>query len=114
MKKLTKIEMFTIIKTRLTNPNEIAFIDHEIELLENKKSTNRKPTKNQEENQVYKKILLDTLEALESATITDIQNENEKLKELSNQRISALLTQLVNAGAVVKAYDKRKAYFSLA
>ena len=114
MKKLTKIEMFTIIKTRLTNPNEIAFIDHEIELLENKKSTSRKPTKNQEENQVYKKILLDTLEVLESATITDIQNENEKLKELSNQRISALLTQLVNAGAVIKIYDKRKAYFSLA
>lgn len=114
MKKLTKIEMFTIIKSRLTNPNEIAFIDHEIELLENKKSTSRKPTKNQEENQVYKKILLDTLEVLESATITDIQNENEKLKNLSNQRISALLTQLVNAGAVVKSYDKRKAYFSLA
>ena len=44
MKKMTKIEMFTLIATHLTNKDEIDFINHEIELLENKKSSVRKPS----------------------------------------------------------------------
>ena len=51
MKKMTKKEMFAQIKTRLTNAEEIAFIEHEIELLENKASGTRKPTSTQVENE---------------------------------------------------------------
>jgi DNA-binding HxlR family transcriptional regulator len=34
--------------------------------------------------------------------------------ELSNQKLSALLRQMVTEGTIVRTEDKRKAYFSLA
>lgn len=43
-KDFTRKEMFTQIKTHLTNAEEIAFIEHEIELIEKKASGEGKPT----------------------------------------------------------------------
>ena len=113
MKKLTKIEMFTQIMKGLTNADEIAFIQHEIELLENKKASVRKPTSNQLENENFKVAIVDFLKGVENATISDMMEKIPCLKEVSNQRISAILKQLVDGGVVVKAYEKRKAYFSV-
>lgn len=113
MKKLTKIETFTLIKKELTNPDFIAFIDHEIELLENKKANVRKPTANQVENEKLKDTIVDFLETNEGKfTITEMCENVSCLKELSNQRVSAILKQLVDNGNIVKTYEKRKAYFS--
>ena len=113
MKKMTKIEMFTQIMKGLTNADEIAFIQHEIELLENKKAGVRKPTSNQLENENFKVAIVDFLKGVENATISDMMEKIPCLKEVSNQRISAILKQLVDGGVVVKAYEKRKAYFSV-
>ena len=113
-KKLTKIEMFSLIATRLTNQDEIDFINHEIELLENKKSSVRKPTANQVENDVYMNTIVEVLTNANSPmTIGDIQKVNDELANISNQRISALLKKLVDNGSIVKTYEKRKAYFSI-
>lgn len=46
-------------------------------------------------------------------TITDIQTVNEDLKELSNQKISALLKQLVDSDVVERIVDKKKTYFQI-
>lgn len=113
MKKFTKIEMFTQIMKGLTNADEIAFIQHEIELLENKKASVRKPTANQVENENLKVEIVDFLHNGERFTITEMMEQIPSLKELTNQRVSAILKQLVDGGVVVKAYEKRKAYFSL-
>ena len=43
-------------------------------------------------------------------TITDIQKASAELAELSNQRISALVRQMVGI-SVERVEDKRKAYF---
>ena len=51
--KITKREMFQQIKSHLTDPTEIAFIDHQIELLDRKNASNRKPTANQVENENF-------------------------------------------------------------
>ena len=113
-KKLTKIEMFSLIATHLTNKDEIDFINHEIELLENKKSSVRKPTANQVENDSFMTHIVEVLRNTETPmTIADIQAANEGLASLSNQRISALLKKLTDNGTVVKTYEKRKAYFSI-
>ena len=115
MMKVTKAEMFKMIKeVEGVKENEamVAFIDHELELLA-KKAGSKKPTKTQEENEVFKAEILDVL-TNEGATVTEIQGKSEVLGSLSNQRVSALLRQLVNSNAVVKTVDKKRAYFSLA
>ena len=47
-------------------------------------------------------------------TVTELCNADADLAELSYQRVSALLRQLINAGKVKKTVDKREFYFSLA
>lgn len=113
MKKLTKIEMFTLILKELSDPTQIAFIEHEIELLENKKMVSRKLTQTQKDNEILKLDIVKFLQTSgKSFTITELQKNVSSIENLSNQRVSALLTQLVNSGNVSKTYEKRKAYFS--
>lgn len=115
MTKVTKKEMFEMLKGVAgvaENADMVAFIDHEIELL-NKKSANKKATKTQEENVGIKAEIKSVLTA-DGATVTDIQSKSEMLAGLSNQRVSALLRQLVESGEVVKSTDKKKSYFALA
>lgn len=117
--KITKAQMFTMIKALdevQANPDMVAFIDHELELL-SKKAGNKKPTKTQEENVKLKDIILEVLTNV-GATVTEIQNRDERLKEyngvtISNQKISALLKQMCDDGQVVKIVEKKKSYFSL-
>jgi hypothetical protein len=111
-KKMTKVEMFKAIKAVVAdNADFVAFIDHEIELL-NKKSANKKPTQKQAENEGFKAEILATLTD-KGVTISELQAKSEILGPLSNQKVSALLRQMVDAGTVAKTVDKKKSYFSL-
>lgn len=110
-KKLTKREMFAQIKTHLTDQDEIAFINHEIELLENKAGSNKKPTATQVANESLKVVILNYLETVDSASVTDIQKHLGN--DVSNQKVSALMKQLVESNQVNKFYEKRKAFFSV-
>jgi len=112
--KITKKEMFNAIKAVAgvaENEQMVAFIDHEIELLD-KKSANKKATKTQEENVATKQIIVDNL-TYEGSTVSELQTRNEVLANLSNQKVSALLRQLVEEGKVNKVVDKKKSFFSL-
>lgn len=113
-KKLTKRDYFAQLKEIVKGNVELEnFIDHEVELL-NKKSTSKTPSKTQIANEGIKNTIVETLVNLaRPATISDLQGANAELVELSNQKISALLTQLVNANIVVRTVDKKKAYFSV-
>ena len=114
---MTKRENFAELrKLAVASKNEelVAFIDHEVELLNKKNSyKSTKPTKTQRENEDLKVVLVGALSA-EPMTISDIQDADATLGALSNQKISALLTQLIEDGKVVKSVVKRKAYFALA
>ena len=79
----------------------------------NKKAQNKKATKTQEQNIGIKTTILEVLATIGSGTVTDIQNGNEGLSALSNQKVSALVRQLVESGEVVKTVDKKKSIFSL-
>lgn len=120
-KKMTKKETINLLIDVLNGTKEVEdmqifvdFLVHERELLE-KKSSNSGQTKTQKENEVIKDKIVETLKELAKyATITEIQNANVELSELSNQKISALLKQLVDSEIVTKVIDKKKAYFKVA
>ena len=112
IKKLTKKDYFNELKVLVSDRQDLVdFIDHEIELL-SKKSSKTAPTKTQVENEKIKEKIVATLVELDKyATITDIQNANTELANLSNQKISALLKQLYDNKIIEKVIDKKKAYF---
>ena len=118
-KKMTKKDYFAIIKASYPvdapNYDEVmAFIDHEVELLNKKNSAEKKPTAVQVANEGIKQAIVDGMEVGKAYTITDIMKSIDECAELSNQRVSALVRQLVTDGVVVRTEEKRKAYFSLA
>ena len=114
--KITKKEVINAMLADVAingNSTYVAYLENELALIE-KKAVNKKSTKTQEENKGIKSVILDTLASIGSGTITDIQNANSDLAELSNQKVSALVRQLVETGEVVKTTDKKKSIFSLA
>ena len=112
IKKLTKKDYFKELKELVIDRQDLVdFIDHEIELL-SKKSSKSAPTKTQVENEKFKEKIVATLVELDKyATITEIQNANTELADLSNQKMSALLKQLFDNKVIDKVIDKKKAYF---
>ena len=46
-------------------------------------------------------------------SLSNAEVANAELAEMSNQKISALLTQLINAEIIVRTVDKKKAYFTV-
>ena len=122
-KKITKKEYFAQLREIVADkPELVAFIDHEVELL-NKKSAKSGTTKTQKENEIVATMLVEELEKIgKPITITDLMNASETIANyrlengnaLSNQKISAIFKQLVENKTLVKVVDKKKSYFSIA
>ena len=113
--KMTQRDFYKeIIALAEANEREdiVEFANGRIAVLD-KKSASKKPTKTQEENEVLKGVILDTLTD-EGVTVSELQTKNDVLGGLSNQRVSALLRQLIADNKVVKVVDKKKSFFSLA
>lgn len=114
--KITKREVIGMMMKEevvKANPIYVAYLENELALLD-KKAQNKKATKTQEQNVGIKATILEVLATIGRGTVTDIQNGNEELSALSNQKVSALVRQLVESGDVVKTTDKKKSIFSLA
>lgn len=90
----------------------LSFIDHEVELLSRKRSTASKPTKRQVENEALKGRIAEILSD-EGQTVTAILGELGD-EGLTNQRVSALLRQMVTSGVAHKEMVKGKAMFTIA
>lgn len=122
MKKITKREHFNTLLTLSevkANPALVEFINHELELLDKKNSTEKKPTEKQAQNEVFKTDILSYLASVAPAhkSISEIWIGTPSLSEcaeMTGQRISALLTQLIKSEQVVRVEEKRKAYFKVA
>lgn len=112
---MTKKEMFSAIRNVvIDNAEMVAFIDHEIELLDRKGSTPRKPTKVQLENDAFKAEIVTALAVADRpVTIKELSGLCGSIANLSNQRITHMLTDLRKDGKVVRSYIKKVAYFSL-
>lgn len=119
MKKVTKKENFgKIIEVLVSAGREdlVPVMEHEIELID-KKATSGKMTKTQEENVTIKELMVAEMTRIaRPVSITDLLKESSELAEKvgnSNQKVSALMTQLKNAGVVVRTQDKKTALFSV-
>ena len=116
--KITKAQKFAMLKeipAVAENALLMEFIDHELELLAKKNASDKKPTAAQVANEGTKDIILAVLTASgKPMTVTDMMKSNAELGELSNQRITTLVTQLVKAEVVLRTVEKGKAYFSIA
>jgi Fic family protein len=113
--KITKREVINAMLANEVvsgNTDWVNYLENELALLD-RKASNKKATKTQEENVSYKAEIMAVL-THEGATVTEIQSKSEVLGGLSNQRVSALLRQLVGSGEVVKTIDKKKSFFALA
>ena len=113
--KMTKRQLFEeLLALNEVKANEIYVkaLKHEIELLDNRKNS-EKPTKTQELNTELKKIILANMEENTSYTIAEISKFEELPPEhSSSQKISALVTQLKNAEKIKREEIKGKAYFT--
>jgi len=90
----------------------VDFAKKRIEVLE-RKTGSKKPTKTQAENITLKETILSVMSDT-GMTVTEIQSKDDVLANLSNQKVSALLRQLVEEGKAVKTVDKKKSFFALA
>lgn len=127
VEKITQKDYFKVIIASLGGevdgevkdiPEEdiIKFLKGRIALLD-KKSSNRKTTKNDEEKAKYIALIKEALAGGEPMTATAIMktiNATGTLAETSIQRVTALLKKLVEAGEVVRDKDKKSVMFSLA
>ena len=111
-KKLTKKEKFAMVMEYVTdNAMLVEFLQNEINLLEKKSSSSAK-SKNQIENENIKLVIVDLLKSTGlKYTITDFQNAFEEMKGHSNQKLSALFTQLCKEDKIERIVDKKKTYF---
>jgi len=122
MEKLTNREMLNLIKGELSaNEMVVAWCDHQIELLDNKKNANSAKVKEaQEKNLEITNAIVNVLSAQDKLmTITEILaipevtemrvlNDKKELVALTNQRLSYLLN---HDERIEKIVDKRKSYF---
>ena len=77
-----------------------------------KNNVERKPTATQKANEGFKTAILEGMEEGKAYTITDLMKSIEAIADLSNQRVSAIVRQMVEVGSLVREEVKRKAYFT--
>lgn len=109
--------MFTEILALVKDNKEMTeFIEHEIELLDKKKTNgSKKAQANKDANLKLANELFVALKELDKpVTISEFQKESTSgVAILSNQKISSLLRTLIADGLVVRTEEKKKAYFSV-
>lgn len=118
--KLTKKDNFMKVIEVLESKgltDLVAVMQHEIDLLD-KKALNKTATKTQKENEGTKELILKELARIgRPVTITELIGESTEIAEVtggSNQKVSALMTQLKKAELVIRTQEGKKALFSVA
>lgn len=119
MEKMTQKQFFNEIivalnggESKVSTDDMINFIQGRIAVLDNK-TANRKPSKTQVENEKFKETILEVL-VDGGKTATEVLKSSADFDGLSNQKISALLRQLIAEDKVVKDTEKGKSIFKLA
>lgn len=115
MKKLTKREKFEmVLAVPAIAENEVLreFIEHEMNLLVKKNSGEKKPTATQVVNEGIKSAILEFVTKNPKLfTITDFIKQVPECADMSNQRVNALVRQLLKAELVDRTEIKGRAFF---
>ena len=114
-KKMTKREMFEQIKSKYElTADEVAFIDHELELLAKKNVSStgeKKLTPTQKANESLKVDILNCMDEGAQYGIDEMIKTFPCCAELSTSKVTAMMPQLIQANLVERITDKRKSYF---
>ena len=119
-KKMTNamaLEMAIKVLSEAGNMDEV--VDKLEKMLETakKKTTTRKPTATQTENEDLKKVIVEYLiKTNKRMTVSEMMKEIPELADLSNQRVTSLVTALYSKDhpenrVIEREMDKRKAVF---
>ena len=114
-KKITKRDNFNAllkIAEVQSNPVLVKFIEHELELLDRKNGAEKKLTPIQIENERLKSVIYSAMAPEQKYTISELQKNIPEIANLSNQKMTHLLTQMIDSGLVTRKEEKRKAYFT--
>ena len=107
---MTKTEMFVAIRANLTDAEQIAFIDHEIELLAKRNATrSNKPTKAQLEKNAQREQIVEFLGENDKATCAEVA----EALGVTLHSATGLLTTLRKAGIVKREYAGKTPVYSL-
>lgn len=88
------------------------FVKHEVELLDKKNASDKKPTKQQLENEKFKQAIYDTMRPKDLYTVSEMMKFPVSVEnDLSNQKITRFMYDMQKEGRVERIEDKRKAYF---
>jgi hypothetical protein len=113
-KKATKRDHFNTLLTIPAvseNPVLVEFINHELELLAKKNTSDKKPTATQQANEALKAAILDSMESGKRYTISDMIKEFPACEGLSTSKVSAVVRLMRDDGFIERIEEKRKAYF---
>lgn len=125
VKAPTRKEMFTAVSDFLAQHDAdvalIDFVNHQIELLDNKKE-NKKQAKEQEENAAYSNAIYEQMAFERKYSVAELMKELPAVNdwnanretELSVQKLASLLKPLVDSGKVIKTTEKRRVFYTKA
>ena len=115
-KKITKRDRYNellAIEAVKNNPDLVDFINNELNLLAKKNSADKKPTATQKLNEELKTAILAYMKTDEKYTVTEFIKSVPECADKSNQKISAMMVQLISENKVQKIIEKRVSYFAL-
>ena len=116
--KMTNKKALTYAIENCDLPAEVkAKFEKMVEQLDKKSGTERKPTARQTENAVIRERLVEFIdsnyvEGSDGFTVSDLLKVCPAVEGDSNQHVSSLLRQAIQAGEVSKGSVKRRTYFA--
>lgn len=125
--KKTKKEFYMEMKEifqELGKGEYVEFCNHQIELLDKKSTGSKGLTKIQQENETIKNIVIEELtkhQGENGITATELLKQSDVLsnyttvegKNITNQKLSAILKKLVDEKIVNRMIDKKTSYFQI-
>ena len=122
-KKDLYMEMVEIFQ-ELGKGEYVDFCNHQIELLDKKSTGSKGLTKIQKENEIIKDIVVEELAKYQGEngiTATELLKQSDILsnyitvegKNITNQKLSAMLKKLVDEKIVSRMIDKKISYFKI-
>lgn len=116
--KVTKEMVFTEmveIFTEMGRTDLVEFAKHEIELITKKREKARKTATGSKNDDIKALIKVELEKVGHPIRITDLMKASQEIQDndLSNQRLSALMNQMVDVGELYKKTIKRVTLFSV-
>lgn len=113
--KLTKRDALNYVIENCELPEDIKEkLEGMVEVLARRTSANRKPTAKQKENKELGLVAIEVLRGIQPATVTEVlKADPETFADISNQRMSAILNQLIKEDRCEKLIEKGRSYFKV-